>query len=51
VLQEEPISIRQRRPDIPEALASTIHKALAKKPEARFSDTQAFRAALAAFAQ
>jgi hypothetical protein len=51
VLQEEPIPIRQRRADLPEELAAAIHRALAKKPEARFPDVRAFRTALTGFAR
>jgi pSer/pThr/pTyr-binding forkhead associated (FHA) protein len=49
VLQEEPVPIRQRRPDIPEELASIIHRALAKEPASRYPDVRAFRAALTPF--
>jgi serine/threonine-protein kinase len=51
VLQEEPVPIRQRRPDIPEELARAIHRALDKEAEKRFPDVAAFRAVLKPFAQ
>jgi serine/threonine protein kinase len=50
VLQEKPVPIRQRRPELPEELAAIIHRALAKDPEGRFADVRAFRAALTPFA-
>jgi serine/threonine-protein kinase len=50
VLQKEPLPLRQHRPDLPEELATAVHRALAKDPEARFPDVRAFRAALMPFA-
>jgi serine/threonine-protein kinase len=49
VLQEEPIPIRDRRPDIPGPLADAIHRALARNPEDRFPDALAMRSALMPF--
>jgi serine/threonine-protein kinase len=49
ILCEEPVPIRSRRPDIPEGLARVIHRALARKPEARFADVEEMRRALVAF--
>jgi len=46
ILGAEPIPIRKRLEDVPEALAATIHKALARDPAARFKDVDAFRQAL-----
>jgi serine/threonine-protein kinase len=51
VLEEEPVPIRQRRPDLPDELAAAVHRALAKDPESRFPDVLAFRAALKPFGQ
>jgi serine/threonine-protein kinase len=51
VLQEDPVSIRQRRPEVTEELAQVIHRALEKDPQARFPDVRAFRAALTPFAR
>jgi serine/threonine-protein kinase len=51
VLQEQPVPVRDRRPDIPEGPAAAIHRALAKDPKDRFPDVEAFRAALAPFAR
>lgn len=49
VLQQPPVPITQRRPDLPPDLAAVIHRALNKAPEARFPDTRDFRAALLPF--
>ncbi|HEX5269495.1 MAG TPA: FHA domain-containing serine/threonine-protein kinase [Gemmataceae bacterium] len=51
VLQEDPVPIRDRRPDLPEELAKIIHKALAKDARDRFPDVSALRAALTPFAR
>jgi serine/threonine-protein kinase len=49
ILLEQPVAIRDRRPDIPDALALAIHRALEKDPGARFADAAAFREALLPF--
>jgi serine/threonine-protein kinase len=49
VLQEPPVPIRHRQPDLPEELASIIHKALAKEPAERFPSVREFREALVPF--
>ncbi len=49
ILEEPPVPIRSRRPDVPRGLADTIHRALAKEPEDRFPDVNAFRQAIASF--
>jgi serine/threonine-protein kinase len=46
VLQEEPVPIRTRRPDVPVLLAEVLHRALAKEPAARFPDTASMLQAL-----
>lgn len=46
LVEKEAIPIRQRRPEIPEGLALTIHRALAREPEKRFDSAGSFRAAL-----
>ncbi len=46
ILFEEPVPVRSRRPEIPEALAQAIHRALAKDPDGRFKDAGAFRGAI-----
>ncbi len=51
VLQEEPVPLRQRRPQVPEGLAALVHRALAKDPAGRFPDVRSFRSALKPFAQ
>jgi serine/threonine-protein kinase len=50
VLLEDPVPIRQRRPDLPEALAAVIHRALARDPQARFGSVREMRRALLGFA-
>jgi serine/threonine-protein kinase len=50
ILQNDPVPIRQRRPDLPEELAAIIHRALAKDPADRFPDVDAFKKALKPFA-
>lgn len=42
------VPVRERRPDLPEALAACINRALATAPEARPQDATAFRDELAA---
>jgi serine/threonine-protein kinase len=51
VLQEEPVPIGRRRPDLPAGLAEVIHRALHKEAKGRFPNVHAFRAALTPFAQ
>lgn len=51
ILLESPVAIRDRRPDVPEALARAIHRALEKDPKARFTDAATFRAALLPFSE
>jgi serine/threonine protein kinase len=46
ILGEDPVPIRQRRPDVPEDLAAAIDQALALNPSARFADVAAFRRAV-----
>ncbi len=50
ILEEPPVPIQSRRPDVPDALAQVIHRALAKEPEERFPDVRAMRQALLALA-
>jgi serine/threonine-protein kinase len=50
VLQDDPVPVRQRRPELPAELAAVLHRALAKEPEDRFPDVQAFREHLAPWA-
>jgi serine/threonine-protein kinase len=41
ILQDDPVPIRARRPDLPEGLAAVVHRALAREPRARFPDAGA----------
>jgi serine/threonine-protein kinase len=49
VLNEEPIPIRERRAELPAALAAIIHQGLARDPASRFADIATLRKALAPF--
>lgn len=49
IVQNDPVPIRTRRPEIPEALARVIHRALAREPAARFADVRSLQGALAPF--
>jgi pSer/pThr/pTyr-binding forkhead associated (FHA) protein len=51
ILHEEPVPIRERRPDLPAELAEVIHRALAKEPDERFAGVKALRQALRPFAR
>jgi serine/threonine-protein kinase len=46
MLQEEPIPLRQRRPDVPPRLAKVVHRGLAKDPQDRFPDAASMLQAL-----
>ena len=45
ILLEDPVPIRDRRPDLPEGLAAIIHRALARDPQARFANVREMRRA------
>jgi eukaryotic-like serine/threonine-protein kinase len=49
LLEEQPVPIRQRRPDVPLPLAAVIEKCLARDPKERFTDAGSMRKALKAF--
>ncbi len=49
VLQDAPVPIRSRRPDIPARLAAVIDRSLAREPEQRFADAKDMRRALHPF--
>jgi serine/threonine-protein kinase len=49
ILQKDPVPLRQRRPDVPEAVAAAVHRALARKPEGRFADVGTLRQILLPF--
>lgn len=46
ILQEPPVPIQNRRPELSKKLSIVVHKALARVPAERFTDVNAFRAAL-----
>jgi serine/threonine protein kinase len=50
VLQDDPVPIRQRRPEIPAELSAIVHRALARSPEDRFADVRSMHDALRPFA-
>lgn len=49
VLQEDPVPILARRPDVPNGLADIIHRALARDPDDRFPDAASMRKTLLPF--
>jgi len=49
VLEREPVHVRQRRPELPEALAATVMRCLRKDPAARFTTVAHLARALAPF--
>ncbi len=49
VLEDEPIPIRERRPDLPKALAATIDRCLIKNPRERFRNAKELKKALSVF--
>jgi serine/threonine-protein kinase len=51
VLEGRIIPIRDRRPDVPEGLATAIHRALERKPAKRFGSCAEFAEALRAFSR
>jgi len=51
ILQDDPIPIELRRPDIPTGLAGAIHRSLARNPKERFADARGLRKALVGFCQ
>jgi eukaryotic-like serine/threonine-protein kinase len=51
ILEENPVSLRDRRPEVPAALADVVHRALKKEPVNRFPTVEAFRQALLPFAR
>jgi hypothetical protein len=48
-LRDEPIPLRQHRPDLPAKVIATIHCALSRDPKRRFADVSHFRSALKDF--
>jgi pSer/pThr/pTyr-binding forkhead associated (FHA) protein len=49
ILEKDPVPIRDRRAELPEALAVTIHRALAREPAGRYADVAGFATALRPF--
>jgi eukaryotic-like serine/threonine-protein kinase len=49
VLQDPPVPIRSRRPDLPARLAPVIDRSLAREPDQRFADAKDMRRALLPF--
>jgi hypothetical protein len=49
VLQENPVPLRQRRPELPAKVEAILQKALAREPAQRFADVRQFREALRPF--
>jgi eukaryotic-like serine/threonine-protein kinase len=46
LLRRQHVPIRERRADVPQALADVLHKALARTPQQRFGNIEEFRQAL-----
>jgi serine/threonine-protein kinase len=51
VLEEEPVSIRKRRRDLPANLAAIVHRMMARNPADRFPEIHLARKALTRFAE
>src|SRR5207244_4476611 len=51
IMQEDPVPILDRRPDLPAPVADAITQALRKKPEHRFQDVPTLQQALRPFAR
>jgi hypothetical protein len=49
LLQADPVPIRSRRADLPEALAAIVHRSLARTPAERFPNVAAMRTSLKPF--
>ncbi len=49
LLEDHPIPIRERRPDVPDGLAAVIAKCLSRDPERRYPDAVSMRKALKPF--
>jgi eukaryotic-like serine/threonine-protein kinase len=49
ILNDDPVPILSRRPDLPGPLAQVIHRALAREPADRFPDARSMRLALLPF--
>jgi serine/threonine-protein kinase len=49
ILNDDPVPIRDRRPDVPAGLARVIHRAVARDPEDRYTSVAEMRPALEPF--
>ena len=49
ILTEDPVPVRSRRPELPEALAAVIHRGLARQPADRYPDAASLARALEPF--
>jgi len=49
LLEDQPIPIQQRRPDVPPGLVAVLEKCLARDPAARYPDAASMRKALRPF--
>jgi eukaryotic-like serine/threonine-protein kinase len=49
LLEEQPVPLRKRRPDVPAGLAAVIEKCLSRDPKERFTNAAAMRQALKSF--
>jgi serine/threonine-protein kinase len=49
ILQQDPVPVRTRRPELPPGLADLVQRTLAREPQARFADVGAMRRALLPF--
>jgi serine/threonine-protein kinase len=49
LLEEPPVPIRHRRPEVPQGLADVLERCLAREPEARFPSASDVRRALRSF--
>jgi serine/threonine-protein kinase len=49
LLQEQPVPLRTRRPELPRELADVVHRSLAREPKDRFADVRSMRQALLPF--
>jgi serine/threonine-protein kinase len=50
ILQDDPMPLKTRRPDLPSGLAEIVHRGLAREPQSRFPDARAMRQALVSYA-
>jgi serine/threonine-protein kinase len=51
LLQNDPVPLQARRPEVPQPLATVLHRALARRPDDRFPSVSALQGALRPFAE